>query len=115
MRSVFDLVCYALALKRLEVTMRRETKIGNIRAMIDRAGLADRVDAVYDSEHMTVRAVLGKRLPSSEEEQVISDIFDSCAGVYIWLNGELRIRRAQHSINARRARRLYGKQTKASD
>jgi hypothetical protein len=95
--------------------MRRATKIANLRAMIERAGLADIVDAVYDREHMAMRAVRGKRRASSEEEQLISDIFDSCAGVYIWLDGELRIRRSQHSVNARRARLLYGKQTKVGD
>ena len=40
--------------------MRRATKIANLRAMIERAGLADIVDAVYDREHMAMRAVRGE-------------------------------------------------------
>lgn len=90
-----------------EKNMKRNAKLAMIRQMIANAGLADAVGVMYDRDHFTVRAMPAERLPSPDEEQTIIDIFDSCSATYVWLDGTLRIRRAQSSARARRARRLY--------
>ena len=87
--------------------VRRKAKLATIQQMIANAGLADAVDVVYDPDHFTVRATPAQRLPSPDEEQTMIDIFDSCCAMYVWFDGSLRIRRAQSSARARRARRLY--------